>query len=36
MVQKLAKEIKEAETDLRYWNNTTAKKQFELDLKEVA
>jgi len=36
MVQKLAKEIKEAETDLRYWNSTTAKKQFELDLKEVA
>lgn len=35
MVKELEKEIKDAERDLKYWQSTTPKKQFILDLKEL-
>jgi len=35
MVKELAKEIKESEKNLKYWERTTPKKQFILDLDEV-
>jgi len=35
MVKELAKEIAKAEKDVRYWTNTTPKKQFILDLEGI-
>ncbi len=35
MVKELAKDIKSAEKDVTYWESTTPKKQFLLDLKQI-
>ena len=35
MVKEIAKEIAKAEKDVRYWTNTTPKKQFILDLEGI-